>query len=49
MLVVPTRIYGKAIKGLIDSRATRCFVSPFCLARVGLKGIPCDVFLELGN
>ena len=49
LLVVPTRIYGKTVKTLIDSGATRCFVTPSCVARVGLKGMPQDVFLELGN
>ena len=49
LLVVPTQIYGKTVKTLIDSWATRCFVTPSCVAKVGLKGIPQDVFLELGN
>ena len=49
LLVVPTQIYGKTVKTLIDSGATRCFVTLSCVARVGLKGIPQDVFLELGN
>ena len=48
-LVVPTRIYGKQVKALIDSGATRCFVTPSCVAAVGLKGISRDSFLELGN
>ena len=47
--VVPARVYGKEVKTLIDSKATGCFVAPSCAARVGLKGIPHDVFLELGN
>ena len=29
--------------------ATRCFITPSCVNYVGLKGIPHDVFLELGN
>ena len=37
------------MKSLIDSGATRCFVTPSCVATVGLKGIPRDIFLELGN
>ena len=49
LLVVPTRIYGKEVKALIDSGATRCFVPPSCVAKLGLKGLPRDVFLELGN
>ena len=49
LLVVPTKIYGKEVKTLIDSGATRCFVTPSCVTKVGLKGVPRDVFLELGN
>ena len=49
VLVVPARIHGKIVKGLINSGATRCFVTPSYVARVGLKGIPRDMFLELGN
>ena len=37
------------MKALIDSGATGRFVTPSCVARVGLKGIPRDVFLELRN
>ena len=49
LLVVPARIFGKSVRALIDSGATRCFVSPSCVATVGLKGVPRDIFLELGN
>ena len=49
LLVVPTRVYGKPLKALIDGGATRCFITPSYVARVGLKGIPHDLFLELGN
>ena len=37
------------MKTLIDSGATRCFIIPSCVAKVGLKGIPRDVLLELRN
>ena len=43
------RIYGRKIRTLIDSGATRCFVSPTCVTACGLKGVPRDIFLELGN
>ena len=49
LMVVSARIYGKKIRTLIDSGATRCFVSPACVAMCGLKRVPRDVFLELGN
>ena len=34
---------------MIDSGATRCFITPTCVTTVGLRGVPRDVFLELGN
>ena len=40
LLVVPTKIYGKEVKTLIDSGATRCFVTPSCVTKMGLKGLP---------
>ena len=49
LLVASTRIYGRNVKVLIDSGATRCFITPFCIAVVGLKAIPHDIFLESGN
>ena len=49
LMVVSARIYGRKIRTLIDSGATRCFVSPTCVTACGLKGAPHDVFLELGN
>ena len=49
LLVVSASIYGKPVRALIDSGATRCFVTPTCVTAVGLKGTPRDVFLELGN
>ena len=49
LMVVSARIYGRKIRTLIDSGATRCFVSPSCVTACGLNGVPRDVFLELGN
>ena len=49
LMVVSARIYGRKIRTLIDSGATRCFVSPACVTTCGLKRVPRDVFLELGN
>ena len=37
LLVVPTKVYGKEVKTLIDSGATRCFVTP-CVARLASLG-----------
>ena len=47
--MVPARINGQCVRALIDSGATKCFVTPACLTTVGLKGIPKGIFLELGN
>ena len=49
LLVVTARINGHPVRALIDSGATRCFITPACITAVGLKGIPRDIFLELGN
>ena len=49
LLVVSARIHGHLVRALIDSGATRCFVTPTCVTKCGLKGIPRDIFLELGN
>ena len=49
LLVVTARINGHPVRALIDSGATRCFITPACITTVGLKGIPRDIFLELGN
>ena len=49
LLVVTARINGHPVRTMIDSGATRCFVTPACVTAVGLKGKPQDTFLELGN
>ena len=49
LMVVPARINGHLVRALIDSGATRCFVTPACVATVGLVGKSQDTFLELGN
>ena len=49
LVVVSARIYGKQFRALIDSGATRCFVSPNCVQIAGLSSKNRDTFLELGN
>ena len=49
LMVAAARVYGKPVRALIDSSATRCFVTPACMVAMGLKGQPRDTFLELGN
>ena len=43
------QINGKTFSALIDSGATRCFVTQSCCTVAGLSCVPCDTFLELGN
>ena len=49
LLVVIARIKGHPVRALIESSATRCFVTPSYVITVGLKGQPQNTFLELGN
>ena len=49
LLIVPVVIQGKIFKALIDSGATRCFVSPSCMTVAGLQGKRSDTFLVLAN
>ena len=49
LLVVLARINGHVVRALIDSGATRCFITPSCSTAIGLMGTPKDIFLELGN
>ena len=49
LLVVPARVNGKTFSALIDSGATRCFVTSDCVTVAGLASVPQDTFLELGN
>ena len=49
LLLVSAKIYSQNVKALIDSGATRCFVTPTCVNMCGLKAKPRGVFLELEN
>ena len=49
LMVVSARIYGRRIRTLIDSGTIRCFVSSACVTACGLKEVPQDIFLELGD
>ena len=48
-MVVTMRVYGKELRTLIDSGATKCFVIPDCCLVGGLTTPPHDTFLELCN
>ena len=49
LLIVPIRIYGKVFGALVDSEASRCFISPEVLQTAQLQWEPHDIFLKLGN
>ena len=49
LLVVPVRIFGREIRALIDSGATRCFISPAGVTQCGLSVESHNTFLELGD
>ena len=49
LLIVPARIFGQEIRALIDSGATRNFISPATVTRCGLYVESHNTFLELGN
>ena len=48
-MVVPIRIFGQEVRALIDSGATRCFISPAGVTRCGLAVESHHTFLELGD
>ena len=49
LLVVTARIFGHKVRALIDSGATRCFISSGAVLPLGLKSTSEDTLLELGN
>ena len=49
LLYIPIRIYGKEARALIDSGASRNFVSPAAVVRLGLFTTHENSALELAN
>ena len=49
LLVVPFRIQGHEYRALIDSGATRSFISPICITETRMKTWKNNTFLELGD
>ena len=49
LLIVPARIFGHEIRALIDSGATRNFISPAGVTKCGLRVESHNTFLELGD
>ena len=47
--MVPTRYYGHQVRALIDSGATRSFVSSGAVLPLGLESTSEDTLWELGN
>ena len=47
--MVSARIFGHKVRALIDSGATRCFISSGAVLPLGLKSTSEDTLLELGN
>ena len=49
LLVVPAQIFGREVRALIDSGATRNFISPAGVTQCGLLVESHHIFLELGD
>ena len=49
LLIVPARIFGREVRALIDSGATRSFISPASVTQCGLTVESHNTFLELGD
>ena len=49
LMIVPARIFGREIRALIDSGATRNFISPAGVTQCGLTVESHNTFLELGD
>ena len=49
LLIVPVHIFGKKCRALIDSGATRCFMSPECVVRCGVHTVHEEIVLELAD
>ena len=49
LLIVPARIFGHEVRALIDSGATRNFISPAGVMKCGLTIESHNTFLELGD
>ena len=49
LLIIPVRVFGKQAQALVDSGATRSFVSPKGTVQLGLHCVMDDVVLELAD
>ena len=49
LLIVPARLYGHKVQCLVDSGATRCYMSPDIQLAAGLNCTASETFLELAD
>ena len=49
LLIVTVRVFGKEMKALIDSGASRCFISPTAVVKGGLHSVYDKTVLELAD
>ena len=49
LMVVPARIFGREVRALIDSGASRCFISPATVILCGLDVESHNTFMELAD
>ena len=49
LMVVPARIFGREVRALIDSGASRCFISPATVTKCGLDVESHNTFVELAD
>ena len=49
LMVVPARIFGREVRALIDSGASRCFISPATVTLCGLDVESHNTFMELAD
>ena len=49
LMIVPARIFGREVRALIDSGASRCFISPATVTLCGLNVESHNTFIELAD
>ena len=49
LMIVPARIFGREVRALIDSGASRCFISPATVTLCGLDVESHNTFMELAD
>ena len=49
LLIVPAQLYGHKVRALVDSGATRCYMSPDIQLAAGINCTASNTFLELAD